>query len=335
MNIQRILTLWIALLLVAVPVTAWSFDDEMVFDDDDFDWDEIDEDEDMVFDDGAFDEDPVEETALDVGVVTVPGGALSDAQREELQRVVLEAVRNVPNINVSGDRDLLPALIDREADYCSREPLCLAGVGRAGGVQRLVQARVERTDDGLRLDMDYFDVRDRIFVSYFSRSGLSNMNAVHEAVQPGVNELFGIRTRRPGDEGFEEPDINVTTVMAFTTAGLSGLALASGIFFGIRFNGIQDELDEFSRDDDGRYVDLTQVEARRYQRDLEGTATTANISYVLAGVLAATSVTLFVLDSRGDDTEVAQDDEQPWFRRVELSPQIDRDGAGVGARLRF
>lgn len=326
MSLLRFFVLLLALSL-ALPITALAFDDdEMTFDLDDIDDDYDDYDDEMVFapdDLDDFEDGDGSGATLDVGVVVVPGGALSDAQRNDLQQALRDAVRNVPNINVYGDSDLLPALIDRDPEYCSRESLCLAGVGRAAGVQRIVQARVERDGSGYRLDLDYFDVENRLFANYHSNSGLSSMSAVNEALQPGVNDIFNIRTRR-GDPGFvDDRDVDVQRVMAYASAGLSVVTLATGIFFGSRVRTQQGEIDQFATDADGRYTGVTQREAQEMQRDMESDALTANVSFGLSAGLAITSVLLFVL--QGDDAEA----------RVQFSPSFSDDGVGFGARFNF
>ncbi len=332
----------LTLILFVIPASAWAFDDdddEMTFDIDDVE--EFDDyDDDMTFapedlDDSAFDPDADIEAGLDVGVIAVPGGALNDAQRNELQEVLRNAVRNIPNISTYGDTDLLPALIERDPDYCTRESLCLAGVGRAANVQRIVQARVEQDGGSYRLDIDYFDVGDRLFVNYFSRSGLNSMNAVHEAVQPGVNELFGVRTPR-GDDGFvDDADVNVQRVMSYAAGGLSVLALGTGIFFGSRVSSQQAEVNAWERDGNDRYRDVTQAEALNVQREMEGNALTANVAFGLSAGLAITAVLLYILDADDAESRAAVEEDSSWYHTVEISPRWGEDGLGFGARFRF
>ncbi|RDV36200.1 hypothetical protein DV096_20375 [Bradymonadaceae bacterium TMQ3] len=323
----------LALALALLPATALA--QGMTFDEEDVE--PIDEDG-MTFDVEdvqELEETPAGTNAPAVGVLAVPLSGLSSGDREALQDALREAVSTIPNIAVFGDADLLPAIEDRDPEYCSAESLCLANVGRAAQVDRIVQARVSRTGGGYTLNIDYFDVRDRLFLNYHTNSDLSSFSAVLDAVQAGVNDVFGVRDRRPEDPGFVERDVDVRRIMAFATAGLSAVSLGTGIFFGLKVDDGLAEIEQYARNEDGTYIDLTQREAQRLQRDIESDALSANVFYVLSGGLAVTSVLLFVLD--GDDAEelaVGQDD-QPWYRAVRLSPSVSPEGVGVGARLRF
>lgn len=324
---------------LAIPGVSWGFDDdEMVFDVDDVEFEFVDDDDDsMTFAPDDF-TDPTagdSQQVLDVGVVVVPGDGLTETQRVELQRLLLEAVRNVPNITAYGDGDILPALIDRDPEYCSREALCLAGVGRAAGVQRIVQARIERVDGRYRFDLDYFDVQDRLFVAYYSRSNLNTVNAIQEFIQPGVNDVFNIRERRRRDDGIVDADVDLPRVLAYTSGGLSVVALGMGTFFGLRANQNQAELEEFQRDGEGRFSNLSQREAQQRIRDLEANALSANLSLGIGSALAVTSIALFVISSRGGDDAAPQASADSWYRQVELAPRIDKDGVGFGARWNF
>lgn len=344
MNLHRLISLAIFCAFF-IPAAALAQDDEMSFDLDDIDdWEDEWEDDgdEMTFapddlDAPAFDSAAEATQILDVGVVVVPSPALNDIQRAEIQDALLEIVREIPNIVAYGDGDLLPALMDRDPEYCSRESLCLAGVGRNAGVQRIVQARVERSGSTYRLDLDYFDVRDRIFVAYHSKTGLSTVGALKEALQPAVNDIFNIRVRRQGDEFVDDAVVNIQKIMAFSTAGLAVAAAGTGVFFGNRVNTQKEELASFATDEEGRYESLTQVEAHEMQRQMQSDALAANLFYAVAGISGVTSITLFILNSKkgGQDRQAASEQEQPWYSTLQVSPKLDRHGVGFGARLTF
>lgn len=345
MDLHRLISLAI-ICAFFIPAAALAQDDEMSFGVDDLDeWEDEWEDDgdEMTFAPDDFDDastyDSAEEAAqiLDVGVVVIPSEALDDIQRAEIQAALLEVVRQIPNITAYGDSDLLPALMDRDPEYCSRESLCLAGVGRNAGVQRIVQARIERAGSSYRLDLDYFDVRDRIFVAYHSKTGLASINSLKEALKPGVNDIFNIRVRRDDDSFVDDAVVNVQKIMAFSTAGLSVAALATGIFFGHRVNTQKEELAQYKQDEEGRYENFTQVQAHEMQRQMQTDALAANLFYAVAGISGATSITLFILNSQkgSKDRQAASDGERPWYSAIEVTPRLNRDGVGVGARLTF
>lgn len=323
----------LALALTLLPVTALA--QGMTFDEEDVE--PIDE-EGMTFDVEDVEElanAPAGSNRPSVGVLAVPLDGLSAGDREALQEALRVAVETIPNIDVYGDTQLLPAIQDRDPAYCSAESLCLANVGRAGQVERIVQARVTRSGGSYTLNIDYFDVQDRLFLDYHTNSELSSFSAVLDGVQAGVNDVFGVRSRRPDDPGYVERDVDVRRIMAFATAGLSAVSLGTGIFFGLKVNDGLAEVDQFGRNEDGSYTDLTQRQAQRLQRDIESDALTANVFYVLSGGMAITSVLLFVLD--GDDSEelALGEGDTPWYRAVRLTPNVGPQGVGMGAQLRF
>lgn len=330
------------LVLALLPGTALAFDsDDLVFDDDDLVFDDDDlsfDDDDLSFDDDDLSFDDAELTfgdiSLNIGVIVVPSDVLSDAQRSQLQQKLLAAVRNVPNVTATGDEELLPAMIDREPDFCAREALCLASVGRAGGVDRIVQARVERVDGRVQFNIDHFDVQDRLFVAYYTRGDLSSFNAIDEYIQPGVNQVLGIRERRRRDDGFVDVDVDVPRVMAFTSGGLAVVALGVGTFFGLRASDQQEELNRFSRDEEGRYIGLTQVDAQNRVRALESSAFNANLSLGIGSALAVTSIVLFIVSSRGSGDAQASLP-TPWYVPTDIAAQIDAENLGFGARWNF
>ncbi len=328
--------------LLALPSSAaLAFDDdEMTFEPDevaDDPDDDFDDDDEMTFapddlDDTAYDPEADMAEALDVGVVTVPTDDLSDADRDRIQSALREAAREIPEISTYGDSDLLPALVDRDADYCSRESLCLAGVGRSAGVDRILQARVEQQDDGYRLDLDYFDVDERLFVAYHSNTRNSDIDEVIEGIPAGVNDIFGIRGDRLDDGFVDQRDVNVGRIASYFGAGAAVVALGAGSYYGLQVRSDQDDLDGQARDDDGRYTELSQREARSIRRDMDSNARNANLFLGIGAGLAVTSVVLFFLSSEDDPAMAANATLDEGLR---IAPQWDSDRFGLGATWTF
>ena len=334
MKPYRSLVLLLVLALMLPSASAAAFDDdEMTFEPDDVDW-EDDDDDSMTFapddiDDEGFDPSADAEEALDVGVVTVPGDSITDRERDDIQSALRAAAREIPGITTYGESDLLPALIDRDPDYCSRESLCLASIGRASGVERILQARIEEQGGDYRLDIDYFDVDERLFVSYHTNTGLGGVDDLIEAIPAGVDDIFGLR-RGPVDDDFVDvEDVNAMRIASYFAAGASVLSIGIGTIFGLRVSSTQSDIDDEPRDPDGRFENLTQREARAMRRDMESDARIANFG-IGAGIgLAATSVLLFIVSSE-DDPE--GEDMEAGLR---IAPQFDGDRFGIGASWRF
>ena len=333
------LLLLIIWLLPASSAMAWDDDDEMTFEPDEVDWG--DEDDMMTFapdsiDDDGFDPSADEDQALDVGVVTVPSEAINSGERRQIQDALRAAAREIPGINVYGESDLLPALEDRDPDYCSTESLCLAGVGRAGGVQRILQARITERPDGYRLDVDYFDVENRLFASTHAATGLGSIDDIIEAIPASVDRVFGIRRARDDDEFVDVADVNALRIASYFSAGAAVVSLGLGTMFGLRVNSAQSDLEAQSMDGQGRYTQLTQQEAREIRRDMESDARIANFGIGAGLVLGATSVVLFIVSS-GDDSPSGDElvTNEKSGRGLMITPQVDADRFGFGATWRF
>ncbi len=342
MKIDRSLVLLVACLIAFAPAQAVAFDDdEMTFEPDEVDWDDDDDDA-MTFapddvDDDDYDPGADDDEALDVGIVTVPHDDITDHERDQIQSALRAAAEEIPGIVLYGETDLLPALVDRDPEYCSRESLCLAGVGRSAGVQRIVQGRVEEQPDGYRLDIDYFDVDDRLFVNYHTNTGLGDVDELIEAIPAGVDDIFGIRRAVDDDEFVDVDDVNAMRIASYFAGGASVVSLGLGTLFGLRVSSAKSDLDEYSQDGEGRYTELTQREARSMRRDMESNARIANFGFVAGIGLAAVSTALFILSSEDDppvdDAEAAADTSSPGG--LQIGPRLHDDGFGVGASWRF
>lgn len=334
---RRLLALCCAAALAVPAATASA---EMTFEPDEVEDDEPDDDDgEMTFapddlEEDDFDPDEEMDEQMDVGVVAIPGDDISDDQRDDLQERLREAADEVPDINTYGDTDLLASLEERGPEYCSRESLCLGSVGESAGVQRILQARVEEDGTGgYRLDIDYFDVDDRLFVAYHSNTGLGGLDDVIDAVPPGVDDIFDIR-RDAGDDPFvDDRDVDVQGVMAYSTAGAAVASLATGILFGARASSQESDI-ESARDDDGQFSHMTQTEVRDMQRSMESNASTSTVFYGLSAGLALTSAALFVLRD-DDDAEAADLEDGSRYGGLEISPQVGDDGLGIGATFEF
>ena len=303
-------------------------DDEMTFAPDDLEEDDFDPDAEM-------DED------IDVGVVAIPGDDITGAERDELQEALREATDEIPEITTYGDSDLLPRLEERGATYCSRESLCLGSVGQDAGVQRIVQARVEFEEDdradaagSYRLDIDYFDVDDRLFVAYHSNSGLSDFDDVLEAVGPGVDDIFDIRRDVDDDIYVDDRDVDVGSVVAYSSGGLAAVFLGLGIGFGVHAGGLESDLQE-ARDEDGDFPGMTQSEAQSLESSMQNSTNVANAFYGLSAGLAILSAGLFVFGGGDGGDEEASVDNSRRIGDVELIPRFGGDHVGIGTRLEF
>lgn len=333
---RRLLALLCAVALAAPAATVSA---EMTFEPDDVEEDEpADDGDEMTFapddlEEDDFDPDEEMEEQMDVGVVAIPGDDISADDRDDIQDALREAADRIPDITTFGDADLLPQLQERGPQYCSRESLCLGSVGDSAGFERILQARVEEDDRGFRLDIDYFDVDDRLFVAYHSNSGLGGVDDIVDAIPAGVDDIFDIR-RDDGDDPFvDDRDVDVQGVMAYSTAGGAVASLATGIFFGARASGQESDI-ESARNEDGEFTDMTQTEVRDMRRSMESNASTANIFYGMSAGLAATSILLFVL--RDDDSEAqAGREDSSRYGDVEITPRVGSDGFGVGASFEF
>ncbi len=270
---------------------------------------------------------------LTLAVVAIPSADLDAQDRIALQRELMSAMESVPGFAVYGDDVVLPGLEDRGSETCVREPLCLSSVGRNGGVERILVARVSRGEGGYRLNVDLFDVNERLFLRYHAANNLGGFSNVVEAVRPAVNDVFNIRVPRGKDEFVDDNSVDIQRIMAYSTAALSVASLGVGIYFGMEVGDMQESFDAQPKQN-GKYTTLTQVKAERLIRDMESKAVTANVFYGLSAALAVGSVLLFVLE--GDEAdEQASIEQRPSWNQVRFVPSVSRDAVGIGAHLKF
>lgn len=270
-----------------------------------------------------------------VAVVAIPSEAIDRDQRIELQQKMLEAVSLDPNYQAQDGAPVLNGLEANGIASCVTEPLCLAGVGQDAGVERILLGRVEQKARGLSLNIDLFDVTDKLFVKYTSVDRLGNFESVLDSVEPAMKDIFDIRIERKGPDYGEEGDTGtVQRVLAWTAAGLSVASLGAGIYFGTEASSGEDDIIGM-KDANGQFT-VSQREAQQMVRDVEGDATTANILYGASAGLAVVSGILFYVES-GSDVAAPDNGRRRagLLDRVDIQPSIGIGNVGLGASFTF
>ena len=267
-----------------------------------------------------------------VGFVAVPTEAIDDSQREKLQSKLTEVMRNIPDIKMQMGPAVMSALQERTIATCVTEPLCLGSVGEKAGVDQLVIARVKEGSRGMELEVDYFDVGDRLFIKSDDAMRLGSFKEVLDNVEPVTKSVFGIRGDRDSQEFADENTSLARTITAVGCGVLSVGALTGGIVFGNQASSIESDLNSFEKNENGVYKELTQSEAKSMLSDAQGKAATANIFYGLSGAFAIASTVLFIVDPGGD---VDQSGRAGLFERIDVAPSFGRSGAGFSATIDF
>jgi hypothetical protein len=270
-----------------------------------------------------------------VGLVAVPGDATDESQRQSLQQQLADSLQQVPDIELQTGTALLESLKKRTVATCVTEPLCLGSIGDDAGVERIVLAKVDRKEDGLQLDIDYFNVEDRLFIEYESVDGLGNFDKVLDQVEPVIKTVFEIREREQEPNYADQNTGAAQTAIAVGCGVLSAGALVGGIVFGTNASDIQSNLNSYEKNEQGVYKDseFTQTEAQRMLNDAQGQAELANISYGLSGAFAIASGVLFLIDPGGDVAE--ESGQASLFDRLEVSPTFGKSGTGTGISAEF
>jgi len=267
-----------------------------------------------------------------VAVVAVPGPNMTPERRSEPQSAMMDQAKEIPNIIAVGPEGALPALEQRNPQTCVTEPFCLGAVGEAADVDHLLLGRIKEGPSGLTLEVDYFDVENRLFMKYHSSQPVSTTGGLVEAVEPAFKDIFGIRDQQTGPEfgGDEDPSI-VQDIIAWGSAGLAVVFVGTGIFFGLEASNAEDDVTA-QRNEDGTF-NLTQQLAQQQLRDAESDADTANIFYGLAAAMAVTSVVFFIIRGGSD---MAEDQERvDLLDDLRIGPTVTDGGAGVGAAFTF
>ena len=269
-----------------------------------------------------------------VAVVAVPSDAIDRDQRIELQQEMLEAIGLDPNYQGQDGAQVLQGLEDNGIGSCVTEPLCLSGVGQNAGVDRILLGRVEQKARGLSLNLDLFDVRDKLFVKYTSVDRLANFDAVVDAVEPGMKDIFDIRIQREDPNYGDETDSGtVQRVLAWTAVGLSAASLGAGIYFGTQASNGEDDIVAM-KGDDGRFT-IDQREAQQMVRDAEGDALTANVLYGASAGLAVIGGILFYVESGSDVASPEERRRASLLDRVDVQPTFGVGNVGLGASFSF
>ena len=269
-----------------------------------------------------------------VAVVAVPTSALDADQRNNLQAELDTSMQQIKNYDVRGPSGVLGGLQERDPEVCARETICLASVGEDAGVNKMLLGRITQTGETYRLDIDFFDVDERLFIKYESVENLGSVRAAINAVDPTVKRLFGIRDLSSGPEVEEKANTQwIRPVFGYTCAALAVGGFAGGAYFGNKAKQERDAIVNAPKSGD-KYTTQTQAGAREKFNGARRTANTANVFYGLGVGMAALSVVFFTVDFGSD---VADEDElsQRRIKDIRLAPALSRDAAGAGASFRF
>ncbi|MFB6373649.1 MAG: hypothetical protein ABEN55_11150, partial [Bradymonadaceae bacterium] len=267
-----------------------------------------------------------------VGFVAVPSDALDGSQRGQLQRKLKEALRNIPDIKLEMGPGVLSALQERTVATCVTEPLCLGSVGEKAGVDRLVLAMVDKGSRGMELEINYFHVKDRLFIKSETVRRLGNFNKVLDEVPSTVKKVFGVRQQRESQEYATQNKSLAKTVIAVGCGVLSAGALTGGIVFGTQAADAESKLNSQLNSGDGEVHNIKQAKAQEMLEDAKGKASTANIFYGLSGAFAVASTVLFIIDPGGD---VSEGRRANALERIDIVPSFSRSGAGFSASFDF
>ncbi len=283
----------------------------------------------MTFGEDDVIEENTDEGTPSVAVVALPGPDMDPDRRGEVQAEMMDVVADIPGYNYQGPEAVLPGLEDRGLAECVTEPICLGAVGTDAGVDRILLARVKPTPSGgLTLEVDFFEVRDKLTLKYAKREGLGGTGAIVDNVKPSIYEVLEVRVRRNGEFAGPEDDSIVGPIVAWSTAVLAVGSLVGGIIFGLSASSGESDLQ--TKADNG---EVTQEEAQTLLRDVQGDATTANVFYGLAVGLAAVSALFFYLDI-GSDVGAGEDG-SALLHDVHIAPAATDNGFGFAAGFRF
>lgn len=285
--------------------------------------------------DMSFGEDEDEGGGNLLSVVAVPTSDIDAEQRDELQRELMKSMQAVSKYDVSGEGGVLSSLRERNAEQCVRETICIASVGEDAGYNKLVLGRITKVGEEWRLDIDFFDVDERLFIKYKSYEQLGSFKEAIEMVDPAIRDIFDIRQVDDGPEVEDKPRNEwIQPTFAYTTAGLAVACIAGGAVFGSRARNERDAIINAPKNDDNRYEDLTQQDAQDQFDQARRTAQRANLFYGLGVGLGALSAVLFTVDL-GSDVASEEELSQRRVRDLKIAPAVSSQGVGAGAFFRF
>lgn len=335
--------------LVASPTPATA--DEMQFDVDDVEEDDDGDDGDEEGEDDQEQADEEDEDVMDFGseeageetgeetdgaedtwtvaVVAIPSDELDDSERRELEEAMLEGVELDPEYEAREGDEVLDELEEAGLSSCVTEPLCLADVGREAGVDRLLLGSVDEGDEMLTLNIDLFDVEEKLFAKYAEAERLIDFDDVLDEVEPTMKDIFDMRVGRDGPNyGSEADSSTVQKTLAYTAAGAAVASLGTGIYFGMDASSKEDDL----RSEADQNDELTQSAAYDMQQEAENSALTANILYGSAAALGVVSGILFYVEG---GTDVGESNRRADRGAVDLKPSFGFGRVGLDAAIRF
>lgn len=329
-----------ALLMLLTPAMSFAQDDDdegLSFGEDEAGGGEGDEGLSFGEDEAAGDEeeggatsDPLTASNNDTGsvaVVAVNTGAVDDEQRRKLQTELNNAMGLVRGYEIQGESGVLGALNDNGPD-CVREAICLASIGGDADVDKLLLARITKVGDTYKLDLDFFDVQERLFINYETVENLGSPNAAIDNVEGAVKRLFKVRDNDGGPEIEDKPRNEwIQPTFAYTSAGLAAACIVGGVVFGNQAKGDYDEVK--TQADAGN---LTQRQARDQFEAANAKARRANLFYGLGVGMGVLSAVLFTVDLGSD---VAEDDEYVRIKDLRIAPAVNAQGGGIGTSFRF
>ena len=265
-----------------------------------------------------------------LAIVAVKTSAIDDSQRQKLQEELNEAMQLVSGFEKQGESGVLADLTDRGED-CVREPLCLANVGESASVDKLLLGRITKIGETYKLDIDFFDVKERLFIAYESVENLGSPNAALDNVEPAVRRLFKVRQNEDGPVIEDKPKNEwIQPTFAYTSAGLAAACIVGGAVFGSQ---AKKEYDALVVSSEGGT--LSQRAAREQYNTVNAKARRANLFYGLGVGLGVLSAVLFTVDLGSD---VAEDDDQyvrGTKKTLHFAPSVTVDGGGIGTMIRF
>jgi hypothetical protein len=332
-NVSSLARVFAVLLLLLVPMASFAQDDSFEFDESEVE--PTDDGEEMTFDENEVLDESEDSGTPVVAVVAVPGQYNDSERRSELQAELARVARSLPDIVPVGPEGVLAGLRERGLEECVVEPLCLASAAKEADVDRVLLGRVKQfgEGEGFGLDIDLFDVEDKLFVRYDSTTGHSDTGAIIDAVEGSVKVVFNIREERKSPDYVGEEDTGMLqSILFFGSAGLSVACLAAGVYFGMEASRMEDELAQSPKSAAGVYQ-MTQKQAETRLLDVESQAVTANVFYGLSVGLAVASVLFQVVETGSDVADPSEFSERSPEWRV--LPLFGQNGFGVGALLEF
>mgnify|MGYP000026502090 FL=1 len=280
-----------------------------------------------------------------VSVVAVPTEPINARERQKIESEMMRIAEDVEGIEVESGDAVLDELKARTVETCVTEPLCLGEVGEAAGVDRILMARVtpSTTGGGLDLDVDYFDVSERLFLKYESVENLGGVSQVIDNVKPTLNVLFERRAPEQQTQFAEEDPGKALMWVGIGGSVAAAGALAGGVVLALQAKQMDDDLQGAGQTDGGDYETLTQAEARQRVSEIDSKYAAAGAFIGVGGAFAVGSAILIAVGTQNTESAPPRradaDGEGSEKRRgisdVTLTPQFSRQSAGLTAGFQF